>query len=156
MIKKINKSKRGMSQLVAYVIFIVIAISLSLGVYSWLKTYMVKTEKKCSPEVELKVIDFSCIGESIILNLRNRGNFGIDAVIITASNESRISIKYNLTSLEGYYFFNGGEPLGAGKNYSLILEKIANLKSLDIMPIKLIEDVPILCTGARETFQLEC
>jgi hypothetical protein len=87
------KSKRALSEIVSYVLIIVIAISLAAGVYVWLKVYIPsKQADTCPKEASLFINDYSCSTSQKILTLKieNSGMFNIDGFFIKATNDSKI------------------------------------------------------------------
>jgi len=85
-----KKNKRAISEIVSYVLLIVIALSLASGVYVWLKTYVPpeKEREKCPEDVALSVNDYRCSGETITLIIENKGLFNVNGFFIRASNDS--------------------------------------------------------------------
>jgi len=85
-------NKKALSEIVSYVLFIVIAISLASGVYVWMQT-LIPAEgelKECSDETSIIISDYNCNLDSnqITLILQNKGKFTIDGFFIRASNDS--------------------------------------------------------------------
>lgn len=114
--------KKGVSIVIGYVLLVVIAISLSLLVYAWLKYFIPGEAEKCPDEVSLIVSSYSCRVDinNITLILRNQGNFNIDGFIFRIRNESE-GFYYNLkqpnaVTVENFFGNAGGEPYG-GKPY---------------------------------------
>ncbi len=81
-------NKKGLSEMVAYALLIAIALSLSLLVYAWLKSYTPGQTPTCPDDVSLIVSDFSCDALNLKLNLTldNKGLFTVDGFFIKASN----------------------------------------------------------------------
>jgi hypothetical protein len=91
--KKKMQGKRALSEIVSYVLIIVIAISLAAGIYVWLKVYIPsKNTETCPKEVSLFINDYSCVQsqKSISLKIENKGMFNIDGFFIKATNDSKI------------------------------------------------------------------
>ena len=72
-------NKKAISIIIGYVLLVVIAISLSLLVYAWLKNYLPKDVEKCPDSVSLTISNYNCDIEEnkITLTLRNKGFFNI-------------------------------------------------------------------------------
>ena len=86
-----HKSKKGISEMVGYVLLVIIAVGLSVLVYSFLSLYTPKEKFTCEGDISLVVQDYSCDSPTGILNitLLNKGLFKVDAVYVRASNSSR-------------------------------------------------------------------
>jgi hypothetical protein len=93
MINKINlkENKRGVSEMISYVLLIVIAMSLAVGVYAWLKFYIPSTQNQevCGQDYALTINDYSCKDKLLTIKIENRGMFNITGFIIKANNNSK-------------------------------------------------------------------
>ena len=94
MMRKISK-KRGLSEVVAYVLLIAIAISLSIAVYAWIKVYLPKDVTECPEEISLMITEYNCDEDLINLTVENKGLFDIDGFYMKyASETDEIPILY--------------------------------------------------------------
>lgn len=98
--------KKGISIIIGYVLLVVMAISLSLLVYAWLKYYLPKEIEKCPDSVSLIISDYECNQEDkeISLTLKNQGFFNIYGFIARVRNNGFF---YELKDDEGktrHYF----------------------------------------------------
>ncbi|MEM4625233.1 MAG: hypothetical protein QXJ28_00490 [Candidatus Pacearchaeota archaeon] len=82
--------KKGLSEIVAYVMLVLFVISMAVLVYVWLKIQLPKEKIECSDEVSVSISNYSCdpINKFIIITLQNKGLFYIDGVNIRVSNRS--------------------------------------------------------------------
>src|SRR3990167_3334945 len=99
MLRKIKKkNKRGVSEMVAYVILISIALSLAVAVFAWLKITgesAVKPPVDCKEGTTIMLESYNCerdpiTGEpmgNMILTMKNNGLFNIDGVIVKVSDD---------------------------------------------------------------------
>jgi flagellin-like protein len=151
------QKKKGLSEIVAYVLLIVIAISLSLLVYAWLKGHLPTKTEKCPEDVSLIIEEYSCntITKEIDLILRNNGLFNIDGMIIKASNTQEGLAGCPLTNeKEGQYFFD--EKLGPGKalepgksiTANFNYENCGSIVKIGIIPLKDVGRERKLCDQA--------
>lgn len=98
--------KRGISEIVSYVLLIIIAMSIAVGVYAWLKSYVPSEEErqKCPEETALSITDYECMeiaGKKILsLKIENRGLFNVDGFYIRASNDSKKLPTYDLSTID--------------------------------------------------------
>jgi hypothetical protein len=82
-------NKRGISLLVSYSILVVIAIALSVLVYSSLKLYLPTDRPECSPDIKLIVEEATCQAGTLDLTLSNRGLFNVQGAFIRLGPEGR-------------------------------------------------------------------
>jgi len=115
-------NKLGVSLMISYVLLIFITVTLSIGVYIWLKDYAVVNEKtNCKDGTSLIIEKYNIkeeMGvEKITIFVKNNGVFNVDGFLITAGNNSqRIPMEFLRAenNLEGHYYFD--PPLGPEKS----------------------------------------
>jgi flagellin-like protein len=100
-----KNNKRGVSELIGYVLLIVFTIVLAAIVYQWLKTYVPKEDLACPSDVSVLVKDYNCTGGELNLVLKNNGKFSFGGYLIYATNNpeaelATIDISKNITSGE--------------------------------------------------------
>jgi flagellin-like protein len=98
--KWFNKNRKGISEIIGYVLMIALAVVMAGLVYSWLKFYVSKpvSEQFCPDGTSLIVSDYNCTDKIVSLTLRNQGRFTIDGMIARISNKSGSEIAvYPLT-----------------------------------------------------------
>src|SRR3989344_5551288 len=92
-IKLKNKmiNKKADSQMVSYVLLVVIAVSLSVAVFAFLKLYLPSDREKCPDDVNVIIEGASCSRSSgtLILNITNRGLFNVSMLFVRLGSESR-------------------------------------------------------------------
>ncbi len=84
------KNKKALSEIVSYVLLIVIAMALAAAVFSWVKFYIPQGEKEaCPDEAALAVTEYSCTEPGILnATISNSGYFNIDGFFAKASNQT--------------------------------------------------------------------
>jgi len=90
-ITKKSKSKKALSEMVSYILLVVIALGLSVSVFAWLKSQLPsEKEEKCSEDVALAIRNYACnpLTEEINLTLENTGLFNIKGVYVRGANET--------------------------------------------------------------------
>jgi len=94
----IKRSKKGVSVIIGYVLLIVFAMVISVGVYAWLKTYVPSEPLNCPDGVSLFLKDASFNSSNRMLNVtaRNNGRFDVAGYFIHAANSS----SQNLPSID--------------------------------------------------------
>jgi len=149
----INKTKRGVSVLVGYVLLIVFAIIISAGVYTWLKTYVPAETLNCKDGVSffVKEADFNnSLSQQLNVTIRNNGRFSIAGYFIHATNNSEQKLatidlsQYLNSSYDGIVFGNSvlfsvtsGNTLKPGEEVTHVFDvplAFGSLYSLDIVP----------------------
>jgi hypothetical protein len=83
-----KKNKRGLSEVISYILLIVIAIVMSILVYQWLRTYVPTESVACNDgtSIFIKNISYDCTKHTLSVTVQNNGKFGIDGYFIHASN----------------------------------------------------------------------
>ena len=98
LLRKVVRDKRGLSEIVSYVLLIVIVISMSILIYNYMKGFIPRERDICPDGVALIVRSYTCYAGSktLTLNLQNKGLFTIDAYVLRASEseENEIATKY--------------------------------------------------------------
>ena len=106
------KNKRGISVVIGYVLLVVIAISLSLLVYAWLKGFLPGNIESCPDDVSLIIKDYNCANGELTINLKNQGLFNLYGFIAragTASDDFFYNLKEN-GEIESYFADNLLKP----------------------------------------------
>ena len=93
-------NKKAVSEIVSYVILIVIAISLSAVVFVFLQQQIPKQSENCDEGVSLIIKDYTCYESDKKVNIvfSNRGTFKIDGIYARYSNESERVPSLNLVT----------------------------------------------------------
>jgi hypothetical protein len=88
------KTKKAITELIAYVLLIGLAITLSILVYNWLRFYVMPYEAKACPDgVSLILQEYSCSAGKINITVKNKGLFKIDGYLVKVNNETDYSGK---------------------------------------------------------------
>ncbi len=93
MIKKIEK-KKGISEMVSYVILISIGLVMAFLIYAFLKTQIpnADNEKICPADTSISVKSVRCIGGKIELEVRNSGLQRVDDLIIKGRTQQNLNL----------------------------------------------------------------
>lgn len=75
--------------MVAYVLLIVIGISLSVAVYAYLKLYLPSSKEKCPEDINLVIENAVCFRGQLNVTISNRGLFNVSMIFVRLGNESR-------------------------------------------------------------------
>ena len=114
----LGKQKKGLSNMVAYVLLITITIALSVLVYNWLQFYVGASDlEECPDGVNLVIQNYTCSkvqNGNVNVTLKNKGLFEVDGFILRVHD--RIDADF------GFYTLNSsGSVISVGgtdsKNY---------------------------------------
>lgn len=100
------KNKKGISEVVSYVLLIIIAVSLSVLVYNFLYKYIPKGEVESCPDgVSLVVSDIKCSGSVLDINITNKGLWTVSAAYLRVGPAGK-TVRASLSSPEPYKTFS--------------------------------------------------
>jgi len=130
------KNKKGLSEIMGYVLLMLFVIIISIIVYQWLNSYVPEDAIKCPEEVSVLIKNMNCseiaVGETkkeIYLNLKNTGNFNVDGYFIkaTETEEQKIGTQdltrfFNLTASESSGVSNSATKFGGALKFYKSLE----------------------------------
>lgn len=145
----LHSNKRGISEIVSYVLLILLVLAIAALIIPWMKSLIPENEKEC-PDVSIMIKDYNCSNNIISVEIANNGRFNIDGWYArvydengeakTLKDNSNIKTEQNLNV-----------SLSAIKEY--IYE--GNIKSVEIQPF--IEDGgEILCDKAIIKQDVDC
>lgn len=79
--------------MVGYVLLVVIAITLSVLVYGWMKDRILKQTATCPDSVSIMIEEYVCdnTDNTISLKIKNNGLFNIRGIFAKATNSERVS-----------------------------------------------------------------
>lgn len=143
-------NKRGVSEMIGYVLLIAGVIAMSTIVYVWLKSYVPRETPECADGVSLFIQNNSCnyAGGEWILNLdiKNNGRFSINGYFVRATTDSNQKVavtdisKFITSGGEapknaGVILFSNGE-LGTGDHITTEYSLDSPIFSVEITPLK--------------------
>ncbi len=119
-LSQLNKKKKALSNIIAYVLLISISLSLSVIVYNWLKFYVSEDDvETCSDGVNVIIENYECYQFNKTTNksgwlkviLKNKGLFTVDGYILRVHDRPDASF--------GFYVFDDvGAPIAPGREYN--------------------------------------
>lgn len=134
---KSKSNKKGLSEIISYVLLISITIALSVLVYNWLRFYVSGEEvPECSEGVNLIIKEFKCYsGKNLTITLQNKGRFSVDGFTIRVHNRTDADF--------GFYTLNDTgvlvEPANETTTFS-DLTGFGNLTYLEVQPFVIDEE----------------
>src|SRR3989344_3228562 len=82
-------NKRGLSNVIAYALLIVMTIALSTVVFIWLQLYVGETEiAECPNGVDLVIKEYICNGNNLNVTIKNQGRFSAEGYRIRVDDRS--------------------------------------------------------------------
>ena len=158
-------NKKAVSEVVGYTLLIIIALGLSVMVYSFLKLYLPKETAQCEEDIALIVQDAACSysssGSQLNLTLINKGLFKVDAAYIRLGDSTqkvRTQINKNHTELYGTnnaIGLNPGEYFSTSYDVASAVER-AGSYVLEVQPAVIQGRRIVLCDKAIITQLIEC
>lgn len=75
-------NKKAISEVVSYVLLVIIAVGVAALVYNYVQSYVPKESNHCEESINVMVKDYTCEGGRLSLVLTNKGLFKVDAAAI--------------------------------------------------------------------------
>ncbi len=171
----VEKNRKGLSEMIGYILLISMTIILSLTVYGWLKTYVPTKSIECADGASLFMQDFNytCNTNTLNLTLKNNGRFDLAGYFIHATTNA--SQELAVTDISGstpkgsggvVTYWQGGtqdyNPINAGSimKDGFLLSSIGQIYSIEVVPMRyeLINNRnrPVSCSNAKIVEKLSC
>ncbi len=159
-----HSNKKALSEIVSYAILIVITISLSIGVYAFLKVYIPKQTTECQADINLIVQDYSCsfAKKELNITLLNKGLFKADAAYVRLGNVGQ-KVKPQINKNDFLLFGPGNTPgLNPGDSSfsSYIISSgiipSAGTYELEVQPVVIQNKQLVPCSKGIITQSVEC
>jgi len=144
---KMHKDKKGISELVSYVLLISLAIVMAGVIFAYLKFYAEKPlPKEGCPEVSVVIENYACSNKTLDLTLRNQGRFDIDGYIIKINNGTAM---YSLSYKNSNYIVSSIGP-GMTLRKEFDYSKYSGIKEVEIEAFRGKDDYgnPLLCENS--------
>ena len=145
---RVINNKKGISEMVSYVLLVVIALGLSVSVYYFLVLYIPKPPLECKPDISVSIEQINCYPGSVFnVTLKNRGLFTIDTLQIIVREPGR-EIKAQIDA----YLPLGSKGLIPGESYTEIMNPSSltvQTYSMEVKPwARNDKGEKVLCTNA--------
>jgi flagellin-like protein len=177
------RNKRGISEIIGYILLIAIVVVISIFVYGWLKTFVPQESLTCPDGTSVSISNYvyNCTLNTLNFSLDNDGTFSISGYFVHASNDSTqqiaaIDLTPYYTGPQGdraansiifsyYNILDPGKEEGMsinGYNLSLTLPQISSgtIKKLEIIPIRYVDyngkSRTASCSNAKVDIPISC
>ena len=161
-------NKRGISELIAYVLLITLAIAMAAAAWVFLKPYAEKPlpEEECPESINVILANYSCHDGKIDLELENRGLFKITGIKLRVINDSS-GFEHDFLwflpvcgGVENCQACTGrSDCLGVDENSKKISASDLPYDKIDtlvIYPVKFINNNVYVCTNAVMKIPVHC
>lgn len=152
MTTKIKNDKRAITELLAYVLLIGLAITLSILVYNWLRFYVMPYEARACPDgISLIVQEYSCSAGNISITVKNKGLFKIDGYLVKVNNETDYAGKPKGLPVHLLDTVSLQIPLNPSETYSKewpYKDDYTRIVEIEIEPYRMQENKLVYCDKA--------
>jgi len=145
--------KKGLSIVVSYVLLIVLAMSVSVWVYQWLRSSVDLVDSpECPDDVVLAIYDYSYNSSISQLNLtiQNKGYFNVDGFFVRVNNDSDPNFGIYILN-ESLHEVNVSESVTVKLNSSNYIVGSSNyllvgtIKVIDVQPYVIEDNKVVVC-----------
>ena len=154
-----RKNKKGISELISYVLLITLALAMAAAFWFFIKPYAEHplAEEGCPESVNIVLENYSCSNDIFSFDLKNRGLHSVTGVrlkIINSSQDFEYDSLLLLPNCEGMlncFSCNNKDCFGVNENITSSLSYASYIKinKLVIYPVKINEKNEFqLCTNA--------
>lgn len=146
------KSKKAVSEMVGYVLLIVIAISVSILVYAFLSSLPWIKPEACPDDTSLMIEDYSCYGKIFNLTVKNNGLHSLDGFYIHISNDTKKPVYAlgeigDIEGMAGEVFFKYRLNSSKSKEIRFDFTRYNNITRVEIKPFRSVK-TRVACESA--------
>ena len=162
MLTQIKLSKKGLSEVVGYVLLISFAVIIGAMVYAWMSSYIPKEKTECPEDVSLIVKSYSydCISKKLEIEFQNKGLFNVFAFKIKGSidpNREKATIELPPDNPVGYHIFPIPlSPDGTTQTKTINYDGGTNLAFVEISPYIIEDEKYYICSDAIIKQEVSC
>jgi flagellin-like protein len=160
-------NKKGVSELLGYVILIGIAVSLSVAVFFYLKLYLPDERPECDVDIKATIDSLKCTLNApinptradVIIEVSNRGLFKIEGAYVKIGDVGRAFKKDLNPALFLTSTCSPSGILNPGDKFckTFTITPAPTVKQeISVQPVIYIDNQPILCPQAITTKEIDC
>ena len=131
--------RKGVSEIVGYILLIVITLTLSAFVYAYLKFYVPKEVPECAEDTNIIVQDYICTinNSKLEIIVANKGLFKVYGMYVRLGDEGKRIRTQILGSSDNDFYFRESGKLGLLPGTSAVKKfNLADLGGVSIQPRK--------------------
>ena len=145
MFLKIRVNRKGVSEMISYVLLIVIAVAISILVYAFVSSYVLKVPESCPDDTSLAIQSYNCYssGSMKVMNVTivNQGFHNVDGFMMYISNEVGKPADIALDEVgssgeEGMIFFEPVLNASQTRNFLFDYTSSNSVKKVEIKPFR--------------------
>ena len=112
------RNKRGVSEIIGYILLIAIVVVISIFVYTWLKSYVPQQSLSCPDGTSISIPDvvYNCTLNTLNFSFENDGTFSVAGYFVHVSNNTVQQIA--TIDLTPYYFGPDSNKAGSSIIFS--------------------------------------
>lgn len=148
--RKIIRNKKGISELISYVLLVSLAVTLSIAVYAWFSFYVKQSKIPLCPEgVSLVINNYNCSDQVLNIEIKNKGLFNVDGFYLRANNRSIGNPNFLLLRNRYTTPLTPGNNSIHSVNYSFLVGFVggvkASLREIEIEPYRIYWNTTVFC-----------
>jgi hypothetical protein len=115
-----SKKKKGVSEMIGYILLVTVGIAMSVLVFAWLKGYVPNDSVECSDGVSLfiKQYTYDCNTKILTIQMKNNGRFSLSGYLIHATTQPNQELATEdlakIAFYHGTFIGNGEVKFGNG------------------------------------------
>ncbi len=165
--------KRGIGEVIGYILLIAIVIALSVLVYGWLKTYVPSESIECSDGTSISVDNYvyDCTNNVLNLTLKNSGRFNIAGFYINGRTTAAEGLAttdlspYTSLGSEGVVVFDAAANIIdtntlISSSFAFNTTEFTTIYSIDLVPTRYQtfngKNILVNCGNAKISEDLKC
>ncbi len=147
---RMSRNKKGISVLVAWILLILLTVSIGTAVYSWMKSYSSqntevlsqKNEQQSCESAALSIINACQTSNFIYVDLRNQKNLKIEGISVNL-----------ITLYDDINTFKLNKSINVGRTERFEIPKQGTVKKMIVIPAIKVNDNFVYCVGSKVSIE---
>jgi len=114
--KRRKFSKKGVSEMIGYILLITVGIAMSIIVFTWLKGYVPTGAVECTEGVSVFIKSYNCATDKLSVEIKNNGRFSLSGYLIHATTAEGQELATQ--DLSGFYDRNNNGIIESNEVFS--------------------------------------